>query len=714
MVTSPEQMTAMAGGEPAQKVLQRGVPDQPHERVEFIEKWHKCIREARDKRFEAVFKQMREDMQFARGKQWSENERDERYRCNLVQRHIQKRTAALYAKNPRAISRLRNRLEYRYWDGSQEALMMAQQMPEDPVMQAILQDFHEGTLRKKQFERIGKTLESLFAYYLDEDIPPFKLQIKQLVRRVITTGVGYLKLDFQRVTEQSADYYKAVQDHMAKLNEASRIAADMADGELETDSPEAENLRLLIENLQKQHEIIVNEGLVFRFPHSTSIIPAPDCYQLKGFLGASWVAQEYYFTKDQVKEIWKIDLGTDYTGYSKDHKTQPMAGMAGPGDDKGLACVWELYDLSSGMRLYLADGYKDLLDDNTNAPLTFEQGHPFFVLSFNDLEDEQNIFPPSDVYLLRDQQKEYNRSREALREHRIANKPGWISPKGMWDENDLQKIGNHVAHELMQLNIPITPNLDINKLLIAKPTVPIDPNLYDVEYVFTDVLRGIGDHEATFGGSSGDTATEVAVAETSRVSSIESNTDDLDDFLTQVARASGSILLTNMGREQVEKIVGPGAIWPQFSAQEAADEVFLEIQAGSSGRPNKSQELANAERIMPTLIQIPGINPRWLAEQLLNRMDDKLDLSDAFAEGMPSIIAMNAMSKGAGAGAGAGAGQGGQPGESEDRGGSNEQRPQGQPAAQGPQGGNNAEQPNQSAPGGQPAFPMAQPGGPMQ
>jgi len=447
----------------------------------------------------------------------------------------------------------------------------------------------------------------------------------------------------------------------------------------------------------QEQQVIVREGLMLDYPSSTSIIPDPNCKQLKGFLGADWIAQEYYLSTDYIKEFYGVDVGSDCKAYQV---TDVGGGYipAGSAADKSktMARVWELYDLKNGTLLKLCEGYKGFLSEDLAPPLEFEQGHPFHVILFNDIEDDKNIFPPADVSLLRNQQMEYNRSRESLREHRIASRPAWISPKGMWDENDLQKIGNHMAHEMMQLNIPVSAQLDISKLIIAKPMQAIDANVYDVEFLFTDVLRATGDHEATFGGSSGDTATEVSVAEQSRVSSVESNIDDLDDLLSDVARDSGQILMLNMAPEQVKKIVGPGAIWPQFSAQEAADEIVLSVQAGSSGRPNKAQDLANMERMMPYLIQIPGINPKWIAKQMLSRLDDKADLSEAFVEGMPSITMLNAMSK-------AGAAAGGAPGAENTKGtasgGSSD------PNQQGGQGANNQPNPQQTPPGPQPAFP---------
>ena len=99
--------------------------------------------------------------------------------------------------------------------------------------------------------------------------------------------------------------------------------------------------------------------------------------------------------------------------------------------------------------------------------------------------------------------------------------------------------------------------------------------------------------------------------------------------------------------------------------------MFLDIEAGSSGRPDQARELQNFERLAPILMQIPGIAPNFLAKEAISRMDDSIDLEDAIADGQPSIMAQNAVQPGASAGP-----PGSQP-----------------PGAQGPQGSANAPKP---------------------
>ena len=121
-----------------------------------------------------------------------------------------------------------------------------------------------------------------------------------------------------------------------------------------------------------------------------------------------------------------------------------------------------------------------------------------------------------------------------------------------------------------------------------------------------------------------------------------SNVDDLDDMLSELARSTGQLMLLELTPETVTKIVGPGSIWPEFSREQVAEELFLEVRVGSSGRPNKAAELANLERAAPTILQIPGISPVWFAKQVLERLDETgLDIEEAIIEGIPSMIAQN-------------------------------------------------------------------------
>jgi hypothetical protein len=630
--------------------LIRGVPDTPQSRAALVKEIEKEILAAKQ-HWDNDFKRMRENERFARGYQWAGQDKPDcdRYIANITLRQIQQSVSAIYAKNPRFVAKRRPRLDFALWDGSARSLQRAtmimqaaaagESVPPETLAdaQALLADVEKGKNNRVMLDRVAKTLEMVMQYSVNEVKPSFKKQAKQLVRRVKTCGVGYVKLGYQRLLQDNPDVTAQIEDYTQQLRQIEVMAQDLEEGELQEHTAEMERLRIAIQNLNDRKKVVLREGLVFDFPKSTAIIVDPACVQLNGFIGANWIAQEFIFSKNRVKELYNVDLGTNFTAFSVD----------GSKDKKnGKFCrVWEFYDIEHKQCFTVCEGYPDFL--KAGAPdITFEQFHPFFALTFNDVEDAKTIFPPSDVELMRSMQLEYNRAREGIREHRIANRPAWMAAKGMFSEADKDKMATHATFELIELDsMPPTSEVDIESKLKAKPAMPVDPALYDTEFVFADMLRVSGSQEANLGSTSGASATEVAEAAQTRVSTIQSNIDDLDELLTDIAREASQVLLLNMGKDTVMRIVGDGAVWPEFNREIIAQEIYLEVKAGSSGRPNKALKLANMERMMPYIIQLPGIDPMWLAKRILEEMDDGIDIEDAIVEGMPSIISLNGQAK---------------------------------------------------------------------
>jgi hypothetical protein len=439
--------------------------------------------------------------------------------------------------------------------------------------------------------------------------------------------------------------------------------------------------------MSEQVEFIAREGLTFDYPLSTNIIPDPKTQELRHFIGADWVAEQFLLTPHEVQEIWGVDVGKSFTAYHRDDvKGQDpwtlteatWTGKAGEDRECDFCCVWQIYCRKDGLVYNVCDGYTDFLNEPASPEIYNERFWPWYALVFNECVHDKEIFPPSDVRLMMDMQKEYNRCREGLKEQRIAARPFTAVVAGSMEEDDLDKLSEREANAIVELNA-LQPNQDIKNLLQAYSGPGIDPNLYEVNPIWQDLTRTTGMQEANLGDPSDATATQAQIAEGSRQTSMGSNIDDLNDMLTQLARNGGQILLAEVSSDTVKKIVGVGAVWPEFSRQDISQEVLLEIEAGSMGRPNAAQEVATAQRIYPLLLQLPGIDPEYLARDLLRRMDDRLDLTQAFKSSLPSIVAMNGMARGVAPGAGAPAG-----------------------AAQGPQGANNSAGPSAQPPGGAP------------
>lgn len=305
--------------------------------------------------------------------------------------------------------------------------------PEIQQAQMLMQDAQQGMARRTQVEKIGKTLEALFAYSMTEQQPvDFKTAMKQLVRRACTTGVGYVEVSFERENGAAPEIVGRLEDAKARLAHLQKLMEDAAEGEVDGYSAEAFELEKMIESLMAQPEIVLREGLVFDFPASTKVIPDQMCKSLIGFQGARHLAIEYLFTKDEVEEYFGVDLGGSFTPYNDDDTksttvmvddgTAPPQDMPRKGD---LVCVYKYYDKPSGLVYYVADGYHKFLREPAEPDVFVEGFWPVFALTFNEVEDEDTLFPPSDAYLLRSMQDSYNKARQGKNTHRYAARPRW-------------------------------------------------------------------------------------------------------------------------------------------------------------------------------------------------------------------------------------------------------------------------------------------------
>lgn len=678
-----------------EKMVQRDEPDVSSERTELITEWMKKIHQAEEYHKE-VFDEMRESADFAGGNQWpGQTKNDGRYVANITLRHVNQRVASIYAKNPSVQADRKEKIWFADWDGTQKMMDEAQKalmyasnpqlqqslaqagMP-PPMMspeqaQSIVTEAKAIQNERQMYKNMGRTLELVAQYSLDETIPRFKIQAKQLVRRVQTCKVGYIKLGYQRIMVPSPEVDAKIKDATDRIAYLESLSADLADGEIDEHSSEAEMMRLNLESLMEKRDILLREGLVFGFPKAWSVIVDPNCLQLKGFVGADWIAEKYLFTPRQVQMIYGIDVRKGYSAYKPEEKpdsyTYMATGRKKRPDTADYCSVYEIYDLVGQTCFTIIDGYKDFIKKPGEPDITLEQFHPYFALTFNDIESDGSIYPPSDVELMRPMAIEYNRSREGLRIHRISNAPAWVAPKGIFEEDDKKKLSSHVNFELLELTI--SKNDDVNKLLTPKPTAKVDPALYDTEAVFVDSQRVVGSQAEDMGGASSSSATSASIAEGSRVNSLQSNIDDLDEFLTDLMRAAGQVLLMEMAETTAKEIAGPGAVWPSLNREQIAKELILTVKAGSSGKPNKAGRIAAVEKLAPYLLQMPNIDTERLASYLLQELDENIDIDDFLKSGEQSVVAANNQS---------GMNRAPAPGN----------------AAQAPAGQNNAEQPKQS------------------
>jgi hypothetical protein len=580
--------------------------------------------------------------------------------------------------------------------------------PPDEIQNAmaVMADAQAVKQQLQMLNKIARTVEILYEYEIDEQPQSFKSMMKMTVRRAATAGVGWVRLGFQRTMGRPADLDARMADIATQLAVIERMTADLADDEIDEDAAETEELRMMLKTLSETADVVVREGLSFTWPKSTAIIVDPRCIQLRDFLGCEWAAEEYLLTVNDIQETYGVDVSKNHNSYERiDTGTDYERARAswqdsmteGGSDDSprissgdvDQCLVWELFNKKDGLTYVICDGYPDFLREPAPPDVYTDRFWPWFLVAFNEVDGV--VYPPSDVSLVRPMQRELNRARQGLREHRVANRPKTVYADGVLSEDDIDAFKNHPVNAMIAVN-GLQPGTDINTVVQAFKGVPIDPNLYEVNPIFQDLLRTVGDQEADLGGTSGDTATESNIAAGAKASATGSIVDDIDETLTALARAAGQILMLNVTEQTVKEIVGPGAVWPTLTKGQVSRDLYLETVAGSSGRPDQAQEIQKFERLAPLLMQLPGVKPSFLVKQAIQRLDDRVDVDEAVADGLPSITAMN------------GGKLPGMPGQPD-------------PNAQGPQGVNNAPAPpppSPTAPTPKPADQRAPNGGMIQ
>lgn len=642
-----------------------------------------------------TFDAMRKNIAFVGGAQWGDSCNEDKYTVNVTQRHLNQSLATTYAQNPTVVIERKKRLEHRVWDGSNEQLQRAKAEMEQAALgaldatavnapvppppaeaAAIVLDYEAGRRRQQQIEGISETLQKLIEFEMAEQKPDFEGQMKSAGLRERICGAAFLGVKFQSETElvPTASAVTAdIIDLMAEVQALARKIEQNPEDEHEADKAE---LTVMVESLKarlaSEDAKVIRQGLVFDFKPATSILVDKCCRCLHEFVGARRIAEVLYWTPDQIMAQWQVDVkqdgvarfsddGQELVSDSRVRRGRKAKGPTGAWEEGAKACVAIIYDKRAQTKYVIVEGYPDLLQE-PELPWPPVKGFwPILTLKLRRVEVETNdpekgltIYGQSDVDLLRPMQMELNRGQEGLREHRIGAKPGGFFNKQLLDKNQTKAIGAMAANEWLGLEFPADG--DIRKLMMEKPTVKLDPAVYSKEGVLQDIYLVVGTQASTLGQQlQGEKATGQAIAEQARIQGQNSEVDEQDKFLTEVARVSGEMLLQGMSEDNVRTKVGMGAKWPSsrrladgsqgpgvITIDDCLEQLVIKIEAASSGRPNQALDIANFEKMLPLLLQMAaalGLPVEPLLRHAAKIMNFKFDIEEWLAQAQPMLPA---------------------------------------------------------------------------
>lgn len=643
---------------------------------ELVKLWQDRILNAREF-WQPTFKRIREEQSFAAGNQWPEAQGsdwfEEKFVGDRIQQMLNRLQASRYAKNPKTQATTRERMNFEFWDESEESLAGARALlqaaqpildqaaeamavgmqpsapppPEIEMAQKIVKDYEQGMAEKALFAKVARTAALLVQQQWDTQTPEFIVQMKQLVTRVDTSRVGYIKVSYRRDEkpldpQQSA---KAV-SLRARLTTLKSQLDKVANGDIDEDSAEAQETAILLEAVTKELSAaekpeFEDEGPVDDFLTATSVIVDPACRCLKEFIGAQWLCHEMVMPVEEAESQYGISLFDVGAVLYDENGPAGQAKVPSPKSNGETACrkvcVWHVQDKKTGMCFVLIDGVKHFIKPPYVDLPKVKRFWKLVALTYhvtevevNDPENDVTCYGKSTVRRVMPMQIDINSSGEELRQHRIANRPGSIGVASKFGENDRAKLNApRQSHECIFLQ-DIQTGEKVADYIQPRPTVPLDPALYDTAQSDQAMLLAGGVQSSNMGNQNpGETATGQAIAEGSRISVDDSQTADLDYFLGIVAQMHWEMSLQEMSSEVVKKKVGRGAVIPDIAKDRFATDIFIEIEAGSSGKPNAALEAAKAEKLGPLIIQAIA-DPRlaFLVKIYARILDANLDIDE--------------------------------------------------------------------------------------
>lgn len=647
------------------------------------------IKEER-KFWKPIYEKMREEQRFAAGDQWSEDYIskggcDDPYVGDIVQQLVNRSVAALYAKNPTPDASRLEKMLFEKWDGSDEsirgAMAIVAQAAETPGQvdeigqpvvnplvadaAAIVQDYEKGMAEKALMEKLAETAQLLIKHRWKTHKPDFKVLMKQAVTQAVVSRVAFVEVAYRRDMEQSptADAGTSPTDKAATLQQ--KLAALEVCDERDSSSLR-EEIRLLNAAIERDMMTggngVTYEGTVYQLVSPTNVIIDRNCTCLWEFLGARRIARQTLMDVADAEKRFGVSLkdcgavlyganGAEIAEGGEEQRREDTTGSK----VKPKVCIWHLYDKNTQLCYVICDGVKNFLPETAGEPaepFTPEPGLERFwplvaitlnqqVIELNDPEHDVTIYPRSHVRLQMPMQEDINKAGEGLREHRTANRPRWAALGTRWIEGDLAKLAAPAqAHDVVRLE-SINDGEKIADFLQPVPTQPLDAKLYDPSPSLQAAMLATGLQPANLGAQSGgEKATGQAIAEGAKINADQSNVDGVDFALSVLAQATWEMEIQETSEKTVKEICGRGAMWTTLRKGEVQKEIFLEVEAGSSGRPNQALDAQKFKEIAPIAVpwlQQAGIPLDVLIKEAFRILGVKVDVDDLLRKGRPGM-----------------------------------------------------------------------------
>jgi len=573
------------------------------QQAQFIEKLSNQIKDAKHLK-ESFYKKIKAHRNYAAGR-IGEDGKGGLVRANLIYTTIATVRPRVYAKNPEIVV-----------------------SPTEAV------DPSEYPAIKQLCKTLQVVLDRLFVRKAK-----LKKRAKAAVGSTMTTSIAWGKLTYQREFQKDPIIQGRMNDIQENIARIRSLIADCEDEQGRGDhEAEQEELKHQMEALQQQVEIAVGEGLALDILPTEDVVLDPDIKSPDNYVDAKWIAFGYWYQEDSYKDMFGHEADKEASVFASDASDNPDGKKSSDDDKKkNKYRVWEVWHKQSNTVYTICEGAKKYAREPYHPNNVGEQWYPSFPLVFNPLDGSFEAL--SDVELLKELQDEYNATRTQFAEHRALTKPHYITDVGTSEAEIRQKEVAGIG-EIILVDANGRP---LKEVFQAAEQLPIDPALYDNSHIRDEfeMISGAGD-AASGNVRRAKTLGEAEIMENALSSRTNERQDIIEDWIVDMAQYAAEILLQVLTPQQVQRIAGRKASWPELRKEEIFDLVQIEIRAGSTGKPNKAREqeqwvkfLPEIQKLIQAVAELRSTGQGEMAEALikvaeetLRRFDERIEVEE--------------------------------------------------------------------------------------
>lgn len=458
----------------------------------------------------------------------------------------------------------------------------------------------------------SKTLEVVIRREWGRNRRQLKRAAKRSVRSAQTVSLGYFKAAFccDHVGDPVMQArMNSLQDNLKAID--ALVAEDQTGATDDELALRREKILLQMQLVRSLAERPVVKGQVIEPVRADDILVAPSVRELQDYAQAPWIRQNVYMrAKDAMRDF---SLTREQIGKAKLYRMHGDKNDASPVEVSGTpvgdnpqhvdwVCVRERWSLEDGLVYQWLAGCNFLLAPANPPQYPTSRFYPFYQLGYNWVDDRR--YPTADVANMAALQDEYSARRSAARTWRERSKPGRVINGQALSTDDTKRLTASEIGENVVLQ-DLDPTVPLVNVVGAMPIAQMDLAMLDTGDIMRELEMLSGAQDAATGSvTTPKTATEAEILQHGNQSKGGEKVDCLDDLMSELAQATAEQALQAYRLEDVRKIAGQGAVWPaDLTLEELQDNLVVEIQAGSMGKPNTSAQQQGWAQLFPMINQ---------------------------------------------------------------------------------------------------------------